>query len=119
MENSICNNYFGVAVCCVYRSNYSANDMQAALIRALILNCGPCYLLYTRAIAILRICNIVPYKPIHLLLKLSIIMAGSCLKTGQHSIFVFIKIIKNNTRILNTLFIPILPTVVKYVKLFG
>ena len=30
---------------------------------------------------------------------------GSCLKTGQHSIFVIIKIIKNNTRILNTLFI--------------
>ena len=30
---------------------------------------------------------------------------GSCLKMGQHSIFVIIKIIKNNTRILNTLFI--------------
>ena len=30
---------------------------------------------------------------------------GSCLKIGQHSIFVNIRKIKNNTRILDTLFI--------------
>ena len=30
---------------------------------------------------------------------------GSCLKTGQHYVFVIIRKIKNNTRMLDTLFI--------------
>ena len=36
---------------------------------------------------------------------LNLCFTGSCLKIGQHSIFVNIRKIKNNTRILDTLFI--------------